>query len=83
MERESCANNRYSRRECLEIPGILENIENKYLENLTLQIFDKIDINLDTADVEGCHWVKPQGSKKVIIKTDVKMLTRSVLKKRS
>lgn len=83
MERESCANSRYSRRECLEIPGILENIENKYLENLTLQIFDKIDINLDTADVEGCHWVKPQGSKKVIIKTDVKMPTRSVLKKRS
>ena len=31
--------NQYSRRECLEISGIPENIENKNLENLTLQIF--------------------------------------------
>ena len=38
LERQSWANNQYSRRECLEIFGIPENIDNKDLENLTLQI---------------------------------------------
>ena len=33
-----------------------------------MQIFEKIDINVDPANVEDCHWVKTQGSKKVIIK---------------
>ena len=63
LERQSWANNQHSRRECLEIPGIPENIENKDLENLTFQIFEKTDIN-----VEDCYWVKTQRSKKVIIK---------------
>ena len=52
------ANNYYSRRECLEISGIPENIENKDLENLTLQTFERIDINVDPANVEDCYWVK-------------------------
>ena len=68
MERQCWANNQYSRRECLEISGIPENIENKDLENLTLQIFEKIDISVDPENVEDCHWVKPQRLKKVIIK---------------
>ena len=68
MERQCWANNQYSRRECLEISGIPENIENKDLENLTLQIFEKIDISVDPENVEDCHWVKTQRSKKVIIK---------------
>ena len=38
LERRCWANNQYSRRECLEIFGIPENIDNKDLENLTLQI---------------------------------------------
>ena len=65
MERQCWANNQYSRRECLEISGIPENIENKDLENLTLQIFEKIDVSVDPENVEDSHWVKTQ---KVIIK---------------
>ena len=68
MERQCWANNQYSRRECLEISGFPESIENKDLENLTLQIFEKIDISVDPENVEDCHWVKTQRSKKVIIK---------------
>ena len=68
LGRECCANNQYSRQECLKMSGILENIENKDLENLILQIFEKIDTNVDPANVEGCHWVKTHGPKKVIIK---------------
>ena len=58
LERQCWANKQYSRRECLEISGILENIDNKDLENLTLQIFEKIDISVDPENVEDCHWVK-------------------------
>ena len=68
MERQCWANNQYSRRECLEISGIPENIENKDLENLIFKIFEKIDISVDPENVEDCHWVKTQRSKKVIIK---------------
>ena len=68
MERQCWANNQYSRRECLGISGIPENTENKDLENLTLQIFGKINISVDLENVEDCHWVKTQRSKKVIIK---------------
>ena len=31
-------------------------------------MFEKIDINVDPANVEDCHWVKTQISKKVIIR---------------
>ena len=68
LERQCWANNQYSRRECLEISGIPENIENKDLQNLTLQIFEKIHISVDPENVEDCHCVKTQRSKKVIIK---------------
>ena len=47
LERQCLGNNQYSRRKCLEISGIPENNENKDLENLTLQIFEKIDISVD------------------------------------
>ena len=78
LERQCLANNQYSRRECLEISGIPENIENKDLENLTLQIFEQIDISVDPENVEDCHWVKTQRSSY----SDEKMLTRFVRKKK-
>ena len=68
MERECWVNNQCSRQECLEISGIPENIKNKDLKNLTFQIFEKIDISVDPGNVEDCHWVKTQRSKKVIMK---------------
>ena len=67
LERQCWVINQYSRRGCLEISGIPENIENKDLENLTFQIFEKIDISVDPENVEDCHWVKTQRSKIVII----------------
>ena len=69
LERQCWVNNQCSRRECLEISGIPENIKNKDLKNLTLQIFEEIDISVDPEEnVEDCHWVKTQRSKKVIMK---------------
>ena len=68
LERQCWANNQYSRRECLEISGIPENNENKDSENLTFQIFEKIDISVDLGSVEDCHWVNPLRSKQVILR---------------
>ena len=42
MERQCWANNHYSRRECLEISGIPENVQHKDLENLILKILRKL-----------------------------------------
>ena len=55
LERQCWANNQCSRRECLDISGIPENIGNNDLENLTLQIFEKIDISVDPEHTEDCH----------------------------
>ena len=67
MERQCRANNHYSRRECLEISGISENVKIKDLESLTLQTFEKIYVNVDPAKAEYCHWVKTQCSKKKVV----------------
>ena len=56
LETQFWASNQYSRRECLDISGIPENIENKDLENF----FEKIDISVAPENMEDCHWVKTQ-----------------------
>ena len=38
------------------------------LEDLTLKVLNEIVVNIDTKNVEDCHWIKTQGPKKVIIK---------------
>ena len=58
MERQCWDKNQHSRRECLGISGIRENIENKDLENLTWQIIEKIGISVDPGNVEHYRWVK-------------------------
>ena len=60
LKRQFWASNQYSRRKCLDISGIPENIENEDLENLTLQLLEKIDISVDPENIEDCHWVKTQ-----------------------
>ena len=68
LERQCWANNQYTRRECLEITGLPENTENGNLEDLTLKVLNEIGVNVDSRNVEYCHWIKTQGPKKVIIK---------------
>ena len=68
MGRQCGAINQYSRPECPKISAIPKIIEIKDLGNLTLKIFEEIDISVDSKNVEDCHWVKTQRSKKVIIK---------------
>ena len=69
LERQTWSNSQYSRRECLELSGIPETIENKDLEGTVLGIFEKLDVMVDPSNIEDCHWIKPsKGAKKVIVK---------------
>ena len=69
LERQTWSNSQYSRRECLELSGIPETIENKDLEGTVLGIFEKLNVMVDPSSVEHCHWIKPsKGAKKVIVK---------------
>ena len=69
LERQTWSNSQYSRRECLELSGIPEAIENKDLEGTVLGIFEKLDVMLDPSNIEDCHSIKPsKGAKTVIVK---------------
>ena len=69
LERQTSSNSQYSRRECLELSGIPETIENKDLERTVLGIFEKLDVMVDPNNAEDCHWIKSsKGPKKVIVK---------------
>ena len=68
LERQCWGNSQYSRRECLEITGIPDSINNDDLEETTIKIFDKLDVAIDPSNIEDCHWLKSNGPKKVIIK---------------
>ena len=58
LERQCWGNNQYSRRECLEITDVPDNVSND----------NQLDVAIDPANIEHCHWLKSNGPKKVIIK---------------
>ena len=70
MQERQCWNNaQYSRRETLEISGIPEYIDDGELEWKVLTVLSKLDVNVDPANVEACHWLKSNNKgKKVILK---------------
>ena len=66
-ERKCWANDQYSRREYLEISGILESVSDKALEGKIQGVLRGIDIEVDTKNVESCHRLKRKGSKGRVI----------------
>ena len=59
QERKSSSHEQsHSRRECLEIFGLLSSAEDSQLEGTVLQIFQKMDVKVDPQNVEACHWLK-------------------------
>ena len=46
---------RYSRRNNIEIGGIPVNFEGEQLENVAVSILNKIDVNCTNKDLEACH----------------------------
>ena len=55
IEHQCCANAQYSRRECLEIVGILNENEQKDLEGKVVFVLAKISCKIDSDNIEHCH----------------------------
>ena len=55
MERQCWANAQYSRRECLEVVGIPQQVDDKNLETKLLSIFQKIGCIIDPNFIDNCH----------------------------
>ena len=71
LEWKSWENEQYSKRECIEISGISQSIEQLDLEKTLLNVFDKIDAPVDPQTIEACHSLKSDDngrSNKVIVK---------------
>ena len=62
MERKCWENEQYSRRECIEILGIPQSIEQLDLEKTVLHVFDKIDAPVEPRNIGACHRLKPDDS---------------------
>ena len=69
LQRKCWSNEQYSRRECLEIVGVPESVEPDKLEEKMSCIFSKLNVTVQAADIEACHWIQAKkGPKKVIVK---------------
>ena len=55
MERQCWSNAQYSRRECIEVVGIRDSINNNELEDKVLTVFKKIECELSPQNLEACH----------------------------
>ena len=55
LERQCWSNAQYSRQETLEISGVPENIDDGELEGKVLTVLSKLNVNIDPANIEGCH----------------------------
>ena len=58
LERQCWSNEQYSRWECLEIAGIPASTNDNNLEKTVLEIFEKIDVDIQPDNIEACHWLK-------------------------
>ena len=68
MERKCWSNSQYFRRECLQITVIPGKTNQKDLENTALNIFRKLHVEIDSSNIEACHWLLGKGPKPAIIK---------------
>ena len=61
-------NCQYPRQKCLELSIFLESIENSELEDTALQLFKKLDVEIDSSNIEDCHWLPSKGPKGATVK---------------
>ena len=58
MEKQCWANAQYSRKECLEVVGIPDSVQNNELEDKVLTIFKKIGSEVSPRDIEAFYRLK-------------------------
>ena len=75
LERQCWSNSQYSRRECLEMTGLPDNINSEDLEEKIPMILEKLAVTEDSSNVEDCHWLPGNQNKRFIIK-NVRMLIK-------
>ena len=68
LERQCWSNSQHARRECLEITGLPHNINNENLEEKALMILEKLEVTVDSSNVEDYHWLPDNRNKSFIIK---------------
>ena len=66
LQRQHWANAQYSRRECLEITGIPQNIEHNQLESKVIQVLNKVGCNIISDNVEACHRISSKNDRVII-----------------
>ena len=79
LERGLHSQERYSRRECLEVVGIPSSINDKNLQSTVCSILGDIDLVCDSNDIEHCHRIKGD---KTIIKFSCRRKSSEVLNKK-
>ena len=68
LERQCWSNSQYSRRECLEMTGLPDNINSEDLEEKILMILEKLEVTEDSSNVEDYHLLPGNQNKRFIIK---------------
>ena len=68
LERQCWTNCQYFRRECLELSSLPESMQNSELEDTALQLLKKLDVEIDSSNIEDCHWLPSKGPKRVVVK---------------
>ena len=66
LQRQCWANAQYSRRKCLEITGIPQNIEHNQLEGKVIQLLNKVGCNIISDNVEACHRISSKKDRVII-----------------
>ena len=66
MERQCWANTQYSRRECLEVVGIPDSVQNNELEDKVLTIFKKTGSEVSPRDIEAYHRLKKDNDRVIV-----------------
>ena len=66
MERQCWANTQYSRRECIEVVGIPNSVNNNELEDKVLTVLQKIGCELSPRDLEVCHRLRKNSDRGIV-----------------
>ena len=67
LERQCWSNCQYSRRECLELSILPESLENSELDDTSLKLFKKLYVEIDSSNIEDCHWFPSKGPKRITV----------------
>ena len=59
-------NTQYSRRECLEVVGILCSVDDNTLEEKVIQVFQKAGCNIDSGNIEACHCIAKKNGRVIV-----------------